>query len=116
MADAGRLDLDQHLAGPRAVQPDRLDGERRARLVRHRRADIHACDDSAGEVAMKPFLLFLWLALSSAAHAAYPEKPITLIVAYSPGGGTDVVARAIAPYLEKYLGGGAKIVITNRAG
>src|SRR2546430_14412093 len=39
-----------------------------------------------------------------------------MIVAYSPGGGTDLVARALAPYLEKYLGGGAKLVIVNRAG
>src|SRR3989442_1758783 len=34
----------------------------------------------------------------------------------SAGGGTDLVARALAPYLEKYLGGGAKFVIVNRAG
>ena len=53
---------------------------------------------------------------SAAAHAAWPEKPITLIVAYSPGGGTDHVARALAPFLEKYIGGGARIVILNRAG
>src|SRR5437879_12978902 len=39
-----------------------------------------------------------------------------MIVAYSPGGGTDLVARALAPYLEKYLGGGAKFVIVNRTG
>ena len=54
--------------------------------------------------------------LPGACLAAYPEKPITLIVAYSPGGGTDLVARAIAPFLEKYIGGGARIVILNRAG
>src|SRR3954466_4366005 len=54
--------------------------------------------------------------LPGACLAAYPEKPITLIVGYSPGGGTDLVARGIAPYLEKYLGGGARIVIVNRAG
>jgi tripartite-type tricarboxylate transporter receptor subunit TctC len=64
---------------------------------------------------MKRFLLAILLA-PLVAFAAYPEKPITLIVAYSPGGGTDLVARGIAPYLEKYLGGGAKIVIVNRAG
>jgi tripartite-type tricarboxylate transporter receptor subunit TctC len=51
-----------------------------------------------------------------ASHAAYPERPITMLIAYSPGGGTDLVARALAPYLEKYLGGGARIVIVNRAG
>jgi len=30
--------------------------------------------------------------------AAYPDRPITLIVAYVPGGGTDVAARALVPY------------------
>jgi tripartite-type tricarboxylate transporter receptor subunit TctC len=39
-----------------------------------------------------------------------------MIVSYSPGGGTDLVARAIAPYIEKYLGNNAKIVIQNRPG
>lgn len=48
--------------------------------------------------------------------AAYPERAITMIVAFSPGGGTDVVARALAPYLEKHIGGNAKIVIVNRPG
>lgn len=47
---------------------------------------------------------------------AYPDKPITMIVAFAPGGGTDVVARALVPYFEKHIGGGAKIVILNRAG
>ncbi len=66
---------------------------------------------------MRKFLLsLLLLVLAPAALAAYPERPITMIIAYSPGGGTDLVARALAPYLEKYLGGGAKVVIVNRAG
>jgi len=50
------------------------------------------------------------------ALAAYPDKPINMIVSYSPGGGTDLVARAIAPYIEKYLGNNARIVIQNRPG
>ena len=65
---------------------------------------------------MKRLLCALLLAVCGAASAAYPEKPITMIVAYSPGGGTDLIARAIAPYLEKYLGGGARIVIVHRPG
>src|SRR5918992_417358 len=66
---------------------------------------------------MRKLLLSLVLAMvAHTALAAYPERPITMIIAYSPGGGTDLVARALAPYLEKYLGGGAKIVIVNRAG
>lgn len=64
---------------------------------------------------MKRVLLAVLLA-PLLAFAAYPEKPIALIVAYPPGGGTDLVARAIQPYLEKAIGGGARIVIVNRAG
>ena len=48
--------------------------------------------------------------------AGYPEKPITMIVAYGPGGGTDLIARLIAPYVEKYLGNDARIVVSNKAG
>jgi len=51
-----------------------------------------------------------------ASTAAYPERPITMIVAFVPGGGTDIVARAMVPYLEKQLGGNAKIVVVNRPG
>ena len=65
---------------------------------------------------MKYLLLAALLVLSATARAAYPDKPITMIVAYSPGGGTDLIARAIAPYLEKYLGSGARIVIVHRPG
>jgi tripartite-type tricarboxylate transporter receptor subunit TctC len=61
-------------------------------------------------------LLFTLALLPQWAVAAYPEKPITMLVAYSPGGGTDLVARAIAPFIEKHLGAGARIVIVNRAG
>src|ERR671935_1907355 len=56
------------------------------------------------------------LCVASVAMAAYPERPITLIVAYPPGGGTNLVARALTPFVEKYLGGGAKLVVVNRAG
>lgn len=56
------------------------------------------------------------LALCAAnAHAAWPEdRPIEFLVAYAPGGSTDVMARAMQPFLEKRLD--AKIVIVNRPG
>ena len=49
-----------------------------------------------------------------AAHGAYPDRPIRLIVSYPPGGGTDVTARQIAPSLSERLG--KQIVIDNRSG
>lgn len=51
-----------------------------------------------------------------AALADWPEdKPITLVVGYSAGGGTDILARTMAPYLEKYIEG-AKFVVVNKPG
>lgn len=51
------------------------------------------------------------------ARAAWPsDSPIRMLVAYAPGGGTDITARLIAPFIEKYLGGGAKVVVMNRPG
>lgn len=44
----------------------------------------------------------------------YPSKPITMIVAYSAGGGSDLAARTVAKYTEKYLG--QPIVVENRPG
>jgi tripartite-type tricarboxylate transporter receptor subunit TctC len=35
-----------------------------------------------------------------AGHAAWPERPLTMIVAFPPGGGTDVAARTLARFLE----------------
>ncbi|MBM9595413.1 tripartite tricarboxylate transporter substrate binding protein [Roseitranquillus sediminis] len=53
---------------------------------------------------------------ATAAVAEYPERPITMIVAYSAGGGTDIAARTLAPFLEKYLGNDASITVVNRPG
>ena len=57
----------------------------------------------------------LLLALAALpAFAAYPEKPITLIVPFGAGGATDVPARIIANMMEKKLG--QTIVVQNIAG
>ena len=45
---------------------------------------------------------------------AYPSKPIRMIVAFPPGGGTDIVARTLGAKLGESLG--QQIVVENRAG
>mgnify|MGYP003656996731 CR=1 FL=1 len=53
---------------------------------------------------------------TSLAQADYPDKPINLVVGYSAGGGTDVMARTVAKYLEEQLGDGATVVVKNMPG
>jgi len=52
--------------------------------------------------------------LLALAQQVYPAKPIRLIVGFAPGGGTDIVARAIAPKMGEILG--QSIVIENKSG
>jgi len=59
-------------------------------------------------------LLGAVLATNGQAKDSYPSKPITAIVAYSPGGATDVGARAIAMYVGKYLK--TSVIISNVPG
>lgn len=61
----------------------------------------------------------LWVAAaafvtSAQAQESYPVKPVRLIVASSPGGGTDTTARIISPRVSELLG--KQIVIENRPG
>ncbi|MDO5641276.1 MAG: tripartite tricarboxylate transporter substrate binding protein [Paracoccus sp. (in: a-proteobacteria)] len=56
------------------------------------------------------------LCAGGTALADYPERPITMIVSYSAGGGTDIAARTLVPYIERYLGDRASITVINRPG
>lgn len=51
---------------------------------------------------------------TSQSLAEYPKKPISMIVAYSPGGGTDTAARVVAKYVQPYLG--QRLIIQNKPG
>jgi tripartite-type tricarboxylate transporter receptor subunit TctC len=55
------------------------------------------------------------LTITSMAFAEFPEKPITLVVGFKAGGGTDAMARAIGKKMEATLGG-ERVIIENRTG
>jgi tripartite-type tricarboxylate transporter receptor subunit TctC len=61
-------------------------------------------------------LMVAGLGSTTPADAAqqYPRKPITLIVPYVAGSGTDTNARVIAKYSTKYLG--VTVVVVNKPG
>jgi tripartite-type tricarboxylate transporter receptor subunit TctC len=62
-----------------------------------------------------PAILLVALALPAPAlQAAWPEKPVRVIVPSAPGGGTDASIRILAPRLSELLG--QPVLIDNRAG
>jgi tripartite-type tricarboxylate transporter receptor subunit TctC len=66
-------------------------------------------------MTLRAFLTGLALALAaSQASAQWPAKPVTFVVPYPPGGGTDVIARILQDPLSKQLG--EPIIIDNRGG
>ena len=69
----------------------------------HRRQILKAAG-AAAAIAIAP----------RAAWAAYPEKPIRLVVPFGPGGNADIVARLFGERMAEALG--QPIVVDNRAG
>jgi tripartite-type tricarboxylate transporter receptor subunit TctC len=61
-----------------------------------------------------PAALAFALALPAAAQETFPSKPITLVVPFAAGGGTDVIARLLAEGITQKFG--QNVVVENRAG
>jgi len=59
-------------------------------------------------------LVSLLVLCAEAFAQGFPSRPIRVVVPFPPGGGTDVVARTVAPRMSELLG--QPIVVENRAG
>jgi tripartite-type tricarboxylate transporter receptor subunit TctC len=58
--------------------------------------------------------LLLGAAAAASAQTAFPSKPITLVVPFAPGGGNDILARAVAPKMAQILG--TSVIVDNKPG
>ncbi|HEV3008422.1 MAG TPA: tripartite tricarboxylate transporter substrate binding protein [Burkholderiales bacterium] len=63
---------------------------------------------------MKQELVALLLALGSASAGAFPDKPVRFVIGFTPGGPSDILARAVGQKLAERWG--QQVVIENRPG
>jgi tripartite-type tricarboxylate transporter receptor subunit TctC len=63
---------------------------------------------------MKTLLILAASLISLGAHAQFPTKPVRVIVPYTPGGGTDIISRALSARLQETWG--QQVLVENRPG
>jgi len=65
-------------------------------------------------IQIRSLLVIASVMICGVVRAAYPDRPVTLVVTYPPGGTADTVARILAPELSKQLA--QSVVVENRGG
>ena len=69
-------------------------------------------------IGLRPLLSALTVAVLTfsphAARAEYPDRPVTMIVPFAPGGPTDVVGRILSTFMPQTLG--QSLIVDNRGG
>src|SRR3954470_764728 len=66
---------------------------------------------------LKRMAVAIAVAAAVPAWAAWPDdKPIEVVVGFAAGGGTDLMARKLLPFVQKRLGPKAQFVVVNKPG
>ncbi|MGA0129438.1 MAG: Bug family tripartite tricarboxylate transporter substrate binding protein, partial [Burkholderiales bacterium] len=66
------------------------------------------------KILLRKLLAGIGLMLGATAVFAYPDKPVTVVVAWGAGGATDILTRALQPVWSKNIG--AELIIKNVTG
>src|SRR5512141_2470482 len=94
-------------------------GAARAARPRRRRARGPRREEGGGGSVVRSRVLLLaatiaFAAFASGVAAQYPEKPVRIIVPFSPGGGSDLTSRVLSQRLTEAFG--RQVVVENRPG
>lgn len=66
---------------------------------------------------LKSIALAITMATTVPAWAAWPDdKPIEVVVGFAAGGGTDLMARKLLPFVQKRLGANVQFIVQNKPG
>src|SRR3981189_3438714 len=74
----------------------------------------HSCNEGLAMLRRRDFLTGVAAALSARSQGVWPQKPITIVVPFGPGGSADLVARIFAQHFQAQQG--VSGVIANKGG